>query len=98
MGKWPRAPYFGDLSASDRQTLMEISGPDDIKSCQITNDWEDDHLVCLSAKINGIELSFWWVGWDGAGAFKYAEDSGEAREGVFNALKHEIENWKEDSA
>jgi hypothetical protein len=65
--------HYEDLDPQEQQALRNIKSPQDIKSCQIVNDWVDDHLICVGIVLNGVEFGAWWCGWETAAAFMYWE-------------------------
>jgi hypothetical protein len=65
--------HISNLSPEEWQSLKNIKSPQDIKSCQVVNDWVDDHIICVGVILNGVEFGAWWCGWEVAGAFKYWE-------------------------
>jgi hypothetical protein len=85
--KWKRS--LTDLSREERKVLLSIHKPEDIKSCEVMDAWEDDHIPCVGVKLNGIEIGFWWIG-DMVGAFKYW-DSATAKEDIIDCIGASVE-------
>jgi hypothetical protein len=96
--------FFHELTEEERKTLTDIKAPNDIKTTECLAEWANDHVVCFGAKINGVELGFWWVGSNfgeylGCAGGKpdgnsESDESAEARKKVFDALVNEIRNSK----
>jgi hypothetical protein len=75
-----------DNKSKQIKKLLKIKNRSDIKSFEILDEYEDDHLPCAECKINGIEIAFMW--YDNLGALYYWKDSDSA----FNDLKTYIKN------
>jgi len=86
-----------NISREDRNKLEAITSPEHIRTVTLDNIWEDDHLPCVNATINGIKVSFWWLDSESVGAFAYADDSPKAKQRVFEILEHNLEilPWEE---
>jgi len=69
--------------------LLEIKKPSDIKSLEIVRTFEDDHLPCCDAKINGIEIEFYYYD-DGFGFLKYYKESATAFEDLLGAIQNSV--------
>ena len=86
---------FDELTKKEQKTLRAIKNAGDIKSVkQVGDEWRDDHVTCVGAEINGIEIGFWWCGDKLSGYLDCAFESITARVGIFDALHHDIEMAK----
>ena len=83
-------PTFGDLSPADKANLRSISSPEDLKEVKLLGSWRDDHELCVAARINGTEVSVWWIDWEWAAAFCFP-DSLKAKTAIVEVL-HETDN------
>lgn len=84
---------IGELSGDELQTLEEIANAEQITT-QFIFGWEDDNCPCVGARINGVELGFWWLTPELAAAF-YCPDSPKARQSIFETLRDAIVNFNE---
>ena len=71
------------------EQLLQIKTPDDIKSIEIIRLFDDDHLPCCDAKINGIEIGFHYYD-DGFGFLKYYKDSPIAFKDLLDAIENAV--------
>jgi hypothetical protein len=69
--------------------LLEIQNKADVKSFEILDTYEDDHLPCAECKINGIEIAFMW--YDNLGALYYWKDSDSAFEDLKTYIRNEYD-------
>jgi hypothetical protein len=83
--------HFEDLDPQEQEALRNIKSSQDIQSCQIVNDWIDDHVVCVGVILNNVEFGAWWCGWEVAGAFKYWQ-APEAKQEILKYLAWQLEN------
>ena len=86
----PEIEFIHELPSKQIMSLIQIQKPEDIKSIDNILYWEDDHVLCVGAKINGIEVSWWWYGPDLLGHLMYSNVVPEAKKQVFNSLKELI--------
>jgi hypothetical protein len=82
-------PHFCTIPATTLSTILSIKKPEDITSVEIVNEYVDDDLQCIDAKINGTPVSFWYLTNAQAGAFFYPEST-KAKASIFRSLKAEI--------
>ncbi len=87
---------FEDLNRSEQNQMRAIKAPADLKSVEYLNDWMDDHILCVGAKINGVPVGFWWIGHDGAADIKHAGDSPTAKKGVVEIVKQYVEAGEDE--
>lgn len=80
---------FATLAAKDMKTLLEIAEPADIKQTKMLYEFEDDHIPCCIAKINGVTIALYWCGAKVVGAMDIT-DSKQAKKIVFDALRSAI--------
>lgn len=59
--------------------------------------WEDDHLPCAGAVINGVSIGFWYLEHWAADAFRYA-DSQKALDVIFGLVADAVKTYDEESA
>jgi|694.fasta_scaffold21700_4 hypothetical protein len=100
MGRFLEPEYVGNKGAptNNLETLPQkqqiaiilIKRPEDIKTISEIKTWIDDREVCVSAKINGIELPFWWAGPALVGHFMYGNFIPEAKQQIFEWLQEKI--------
>ena len=60
--------------------------------CEVIGTWTDDHERCVGVKINGVEVSFWWLTAEAAGAFEYP-DSPKARQTIMEVLNDQLVDY-----
>jgi hypothetical protein len=80
---------FDQLTANDAKKLLAIKSGKDIKSMELLDEFEDDHIACAHAKINGVALELLWCGPRVVGALDIS-DSKQAKQVVFMALESAI--------
>jgi hypothetical protein len=80
---------FDQLTANDAKKLLAIKSGKDIKSMKLLDEFEDDHIACAHAKINGVAIELLWCGPRVVGALDIS-DSKQAKQVVFNALESAI--------
>jgi hypothetical protein len=80
---------FLELEKEEMQKLLAIQKPEDIKTTEVLETWDDDHEVCAGAEINSVKIAFWHCGTI-AGAIAYATDSPRARKDLFEYLVGDI--------
>jgi hypothetical protein len=85
------------LPKEQQITLIKILKTDDIKSISDIKVWEDDHQTCVSAKINGVEVPFWWSGPELVGHLMYSGVTPLAKKKVFDWLQERIEMAADDN-
>jgi hypothetical protein len=93
--------HLDDLEAHELDILRRIKSPQDIQSCQVMNDWVDDHEVCIGVILNGVEFGAWWCGWETGAAFLYWEHpkaKEKIAEYVNQSVTQAIEDEREDEA
>ncbi len=68
-----------------KSLLESLDSPSDIKSFEIIERFEDDHLQCAIVEINGISLEFMYF--DELGFLEYWKDSKSAFENLTSAIE-----------
>jgi len=91
----PKTEFIHELPPRQIMSLIQIQKPEDIKTVDDIIYWEDDHMLCVGAKINGIGVSWWWYGPHLIGHLMYSNIVPEAKKEVFNALKELIDRTAE---
>lgn len=84
------------LPQKQQIVIILIKRPEDIKSISEIKTWVDDREVCVSAKINGIELPFWWSGPALVGHFMYGNTVPEAKQQIFEWLQEKVNTVYEE--
>lgn len=77
-------PDMSDLTEQDAETLRRLTAAE--LRVSVLAVWNDDHLPCVAADINGVRVSFWWISPQEVGAFHYAVDSPTARDVVIELI------------
>jgi len=76
------------------KNLLKIQSPSDIVSFKITEEWEDDDLLCMSVEINGVPVDFLYF--DTLGFVEYWRESPRAFKQLKQAIKNYIEFHSEE--
>ncbi len=79
-------PHFCTIPAAALSAILAVKKPEDIISIEIVDEYVDDDLQCIDAKINGTLMSFWYLTNAQAGA----PESTKAKASIFRSLKAEI--------
>lgn len=81
-----------EMSKEERNILRDAQ---EIKDVEVLHTMLDDHILCADVKltIDGtpIEISLWWIGWEGVASFLYANDSEQARANIRELLLNQLE-------
>lgn len=77
-----------DLEAGEVATLKGIT--EENLQVEVLADWEDDHERCVGVRLNGVEVSFWWLTFEAAAAFAYP-DSPLGRKIIMRVLEEALE-------
>jgi hypothetical protein len=85
------------LPREQQIALIKIKKPEDIKTISDIKVWEDDRQTCVSAKINGIEVPFWWSGPTLVGHLMYSNVTPLAKKEVVDWLQERIEMAADDN-
>ena len=59
----------GDLKPEEVAVLKGVTKENLV--VELLADWVDDHEQCVGVKLNGVEVSFWWLSFEAASAFFY---------------------------
>ena len=78
-----------EMKVKDINTLMSIKRGSDITSMKLLSEFEDDHIACAKAKINGVTCELYWCGGKVVGALE-CDDSEKAKRIVCNSLRAEL--------
>jgi hypothetical protein len=76
------------------QDLKNIQTPQDIKSFEVLDIFEDDNAQCASCKINGVAIEFLW--YDSVGFVEYWNESKKAFKQLLDAINHSVDMATED--
>jgi hypothetical protein len=60
---------------------------------ELLSNWTDDHAECVGVRLNGVEVSFWWLVPEAAAAFFYL-DSPTAKKKVMEVLKDQLQDFQ----
>ena len=74
--------------------LAQIKTIQDIKSLDVTNEYEDDHQQCADVEINGIAIEFLW--YDNLGFLEYYDESAKAAAKLLKSIQFIIYNAIEE--
>ena len=77
----------GDLKPEEIAVLKGVTKENLV--VEVLADWVDDHEQCIGVKLNGVEVSFWWLSFEAASAFCYS-DSVAAREMILQVLSEAL--------
>jgi len=77
----------GDLGPEEVAILRGVTKEN--LTIEVLADWVDDHERCIGVKLNGVEVSFWWLSLEAVSAFCYP-DSVAAREIVLQVLSEAL--------
>ena len=70
--------------------MFAVKKPENIKTTKCLREFEDDHIPCAKAKINGVVVDLFWCGSRVVGALDFASRDSKAKRVVFKALQCEI--------
>ena len=84
------------LPQKQQIAIIQINAPQRIKTISDIKTWVDDKEVCVSAKINGIELPFWWSGASLVGHLMYSNVVPGAKQQVFEWIQEKIQTAYEE--
>lgn len=91
----PQTGFIHELPDRQIMTLVQIQKPEDIKTVDDIITWEDDNALCIGAKINGVEVCWWWYGPSLVGHLMYSNVVPQAKKEVFNYLSDLIKRTAE---
>ena len=82
------------MRKKDRERLVRIAkGEETLKEVKLMGEpWFDDHIACVTARVNGIRVELWWIGMEGYAALKYANDSETAKKDALEVIRGQVEN------
>jgi hypothetical protein len=81
-------PMIEDLPEREVNILKSVTESNLV--VEVLSAWVDDNAECIGVKINGVEVSFWWVTFEAAAAFYYL-DSPTARKMVLSVLGERLQ-------
>ena len=79
-----------NLDIAEHRKLLDLTSAADIETVEFMGEFDDDHIACVTAKINGVGVDIYWCGCEGVAAVMYANEVDRAREKVFELLRSEI--------
>jgi uncharacterized protein YacL (UPF0231 family) len=84
------------LPTKQQIKILQIQKPEDVKTISDIKVWIDDNEVCVSAKINDVELPFWWAGASLVGHLMYGNTIPGAKKQIFEWLQEKIQTAYEE--
>ena len=80
-----------NFKMKQQRKMLSILKVEDIKTVKLVREFEDDHIACADALINGVEVGLFWCGSATIGALEFWKESPKAKKRVFEAVRSEVE-------